>query len=91
MAFQSRNGTIFNDTNQITDEITKELKERYVHIPEVNSSPEVLNLLHKEITSDDNNQLCQSITSLEIKAAVFYMCNDKSPGPDGFLADVVLN
>ena len=84
MTFQNKSGIIFNDITKIQDEITKKLRERYIHNPNVKYTPSDLTFLESEITMDDNVQLCKPITTLEIKNSVFDLSNDKSPGPDGY-------
>ncbi|GAU14523.1 hypothetical protein TSUD_250650 [Trifolium subterraneum] len=44
----------------------------------------ILSLIAPKVTVEDNEMLTATITKEELKAALFQMQPDKSPGPDGF-------
>ncbi|KAL0427126.1 UNVERIFIED_CONTAM: hypothetical protein Slati_2887400 [Sesamum latifolium] len=39
-----------------------------------------------KISSEQASELCKSVTPSEIKQAIFQICDNKAPGPDGFSA-----
>lgn len=44
---------------------------------------DVLDLIHARVTEEKNLMLCTPFTREEIKASIFFMHPEKSPGPDG--------
>lgn len=55
----------------------------------------VIECVESRITDEQNNDLLKEVTETEVKAALFYMYPDKSPGPGrdepGILSETLAN
>ena len=83
--FTNKSGLVIEDENQIRDEITNELAERFISNKQTtNNNTYLPNLINRTITDSENLTLTRPFTDKEIKDTLFSMKEDKSPGPDGF-------
>ncbi len=85
--FTNKNGIQIIAKNDIKKEIKTEFEEKFqAEVTDANKLHSELQLIGNEVTREDNAELIKQVSNAEIKAAVFDMGAEKSPGPDGMPA-----
>ena len=84
-----QNGINIIGKKNVKKEITAEFRKRFESVINISSreQSDYLDLISPQISNEENEFLTQPITNNEVKAIIFQMGNDKSPGPDGFPAE----